>query len=72
MDRGYLDFIRLFRLHQDGGFFVVRNKHHVKFRVTASRPVGKSLGLRCDQTMQLTSPWSVKSYPQPLRRIRVV
>ncbi len=71
MDRGYLDFIRLFRLHQAGGFFVVRNKHHVKFRVTASRPVGKSLGLRCDQTIQLTSPWSVKSYPQPLRRIRV-
>jgi hypothetical protein len=71
MDRGYLDFIRLFRLHQDGGFFVVRNKHHVKFRVTASRLVGKSLGLRCDQTIQLTSPWSVKSYPQPLRRIRV-
>jgi hypothetical protein len=71
MDRGYLDFIRLFRLHRAGGFFVVRNKHHVKFRVTASRPVGKSLGLRCDQTIQLTSPWSVKSYPQPLRRIRV-
>jgi len=71
MDRGCLDFIRLFKLHQAGAFFVVRNKHHVKFRVTASRPVDKSLGLRCDQTMQLTSPWSVKSYPQPLRRIRV-
>jgi hypothetical protein len=71
MDRGYLDFIRLFRLHQAGGFFVVRNKHHVKYRVLASRPVDKSAGLRCDQTMQLTSPWSVRSYPQPLRRVKV-
>ena len=71
MDRGYLDFFRLFKLHQAGGLFVVRNKHHVKFRVTASRPVDKSTGLRCDQTIQLTTKWSAKSYPQPLRRIRV-
>jgi hypothetical protein len=71
MDRGYLDFIRLFRLHQAGGFFVVRNKHHVKYRVVASRPVDKSTGLRCDQTIQLTSPWSTRSYPQPLRRVKV-
>jgi len=71
MDRGYLDFIRLYKVHQAGGFFVVRTKHHVKFRVTASRPVDKSTGLRCDQTIRLTSPWSVKSYPQSLRRIRV-
>jgi hypothetical protein len=71
MDRGYLDFIRLFKLHQAGGFFVVRNKHHVKFRVMASRPVDKSAGLRCDQIIELTTKWSAKSYPQPLRRIRV-
>lgn len=71
MDRGYLDFIRLYRVHQAGGFFVVRTKHHVKFRVTASRPVDKSTGLRCDQTMRLTSDWSIKSYPEVLRRIRV-
>jgi hypothetical protein len=71
MDRGYLDFVRLFRLHQCGGFFVVRNKHHIKFRVLVSRPVDKSTGLRCDQTIRLTSNWSVKSFPEPLRRIRV-
>ena len=71
MDRGYLDFVRLFRLHQCGGFFVVRNKHHVKFRVLTSRPVDKSSGLRCDQTIRLTSNWSAKSFPEPLRRIRV-
>src|SRR5258706_5844703 len=45
MDRGYLDFIRLFKLHQAGGLFVVRNKHHVKFRVAASRSVDKCSGL---------------------------
>ena len=69
MDRGYLDFVRLFRLHRAGAFFVVRNKRHVKFRVLASRPVDKSAGLRCDQTIELSSNWSVKSYPQSLRRI---
>lgn len=71
MDRGYLDFVRLHRLHQAGAFFVVRNKHHVKFRITDWRVVDKDSGLRCDQTIRLTSSWSVKSYPQPIRRIRV-
>lgn len=69
MDRGYLDFVRLFRLHRAKAFFVVRNKQHVKFRVVCSRPVDKSTGLRCDQTIRLTSNWSVKSYPESLRRI---
>jgi IS4 transposase len=71
MDRGYLDFPRLFKIHQGGGLFVVRSKHHVKFRVIASRPVDKSNGLRCDQTIQLTSKWSARSYPERLRRVRV-
>jgi len=71
MDRGYLDFVRLFRIHNNGAFFVVRNKHHVRFRVVTSRPVDKSSGLRCDQTIRLTSNWSIKSYPKPLRRIRL-
>ncbi len=70
MDRGYLDFVRLFRVDKGGAFFVVRNKHHVRFRVVTSRPVDKSTGLRCDQTIRLTSNWSKKSYPKPLRRIR--
>ena len=71
MDRGYLDFVRLFRIDNRGAFFVVRNKHHVRFRVVTSRPVDKSSGLRCDQTIRLTSNWSIKSYPKPLRRIRL-
>ena len=71
MDRGYLDFIRLCRLHLAGAFFVVRNKQHVKFRVTASRPIDKSTGLRCDQTIRLIGHSSHRTYPHPLRRIRV-
>jgi IS4 transposase len=71
MDRGYLHFIRLWRIHRAGGFFVVRNKHHVIFRVTAWRPVDKSRGLRSDQTIQLTGRWTDQAYPQPLRKIRV-
>jgi hypothetical protein len=71
MDRGYLDFIRLFRLDQAGSFFVVRSRHDVAFRVRVSRPVDKTTGLRCDQTIGLTSSWSVNSYPKPLRRIRI-
>lgn len=71
MDRGYLDFGRLSRLHLAGAFFVVRNKRHVQFRVLASRPVDKSTGLRCDQTIELTTKWSARFYPRPLRRIRV-
>jgi hypothetical protein len=71
MDRGYLDFLRLFNIHQGGGFFVVRSKNHVRFRVITSTPVDKSAGLRCDQKIRLTSNWSAKSFPQQLRRVRV-
>ena len=70
VDRGYLDFTRLIRWHRAGAFFVVRNKRHVRLRVLASRPVDKSRGLRCDQTVRLCSDWSREVYPQPLRRVR--
>jgi len=70
MDRGYLDFPRLFALEQADAFFVVRSKHHVRFRVIESRPVDKAAGLRCDQTVRLTSRWSQAAYPKQLRRVR--
>jgi len=69
MDRGYLDFTRLVRLHEEGAFFVVRNKQHVRFSVRQSRPVDKTTGLRCDQTIALKTRWSKSHYPYPLRRI---
>jgi hypothetical protein len=70
MDRGYLDFRRLIRLENQGAWFVVRNKRHVRFRVTESRIVDKQSGLRCDQTIRLVTPWSLRAYAQKLRRIR--
>lgn len=69
MDRGYLDFTRLIRLHRQGAWFVVRNKRHVRFVVLQSRSVDKEAGLRCDQTIALTSPWSRRHYRTHLRRI---
>jgi hypothetical protein len=70
LDRAYLDFTRLIRLERAGAFFVVRNKCHVRFRVTQSRPVAKATGLRCDQTIGLKTKWSRSVYGQPLRRVR--
>ena len=70
MDRGYLDFARLYLLEQCGAFFVTRAKSNLKFRRLYSRPVDKSTGLRCDQTIVLTTPQSAKEYPARLRRIK--
>jgi hypothetical protein len=71
-DRGYLDFQRLYRIHTSGAFFVTRAKRNMQFRVVASRPVDKSTGLRCDQTIVLTGLHSPQDYPDRLRRIRFV
>lgn len=71
MDRGYLDFVRLFGIHKAKGFFVVRSKQHVKFSLLESRPVDKEQNLRADQTVRLKSAWSKKKFPEPLRRVTV-
>jgi len=70
MDRGYLDFARLARLHAGGVFFVVRSKCSVSFNVIAAREVDKASGLRCDQTVRLVSKSARRSFPNPLRRVR--
>ena len=54
MDRGFLDFARLYRLTQAGAFFVIRPKSNTLFQRVYSRPVDKTTGLRCDQTVRLT------------------
>lgn len=72
MDRGYMDFVRLYRLHQRGACFVVRCKEPVRFAVEERRPVNKTAGLRCDQTVRLKSNWSAKSFPEPMRKIRLL
>lgn len=70
MDRGYMDFVRLYRLHQAGGLFVVRCKEPVSFKTVERKPVEKDQGIRCDQIVKLKSEWSEKSYPELMRRIR--
>jgi hypothetical protein len=67
MDRGYLDFSRLYRWTLSGVFFIIRSKSNSKFRRVYSRKVDKSTGLRFDQTIVLTN--SYKDYPEKLRRI---
>jgi hypothetical protein len=70
MDRGYLDFERLYRLHQFHAFFVVRAKTNLQYRRLYSRRVDRSTGLRCDQIIRLTGPLSSKYYPEKLRLVR--
>ncbi len=69
MDRGYVDFERLFLRHRLGAFFVVRAKSNIKFRRRYSAAADKSTGVRCDQTIVLTGVKSRERYPQPLRRV---
>ena len=70
MDRAYVDFRRLYTLHAGGAFFVIRAKSNLKYRRRASRPVNKSEGLRCDQSIVLTGSSTSEKYPQLLRRIK--
>ena len=70
MDRGYVDFSRLFALHQGSAFFVIRAKSNLQCRRLYSRPVDKSLGLKCDQTIRLTGFYAARDYPEKLRRVK--
>jgi len=69
MDRGYIDFQRLYRFNQASAYFVIRAKGDLQFRRRYSHPIDESTGLRCDQTIVLTGPKSSQRYPIPLRRI---
>ena len=70
MDRGYLDFARLYMMDQAQAFFVTRAKSNTKLRRVYSAAVDRSTGLICDQTIALTGTTSRKDYPAYLRRIR--
>jgi len=69
MDRGYIDFERLFVLTLSSAFFVVRTKSNVLLQRRYSHPVDKSTGVRSDQTIVLTSFESASAYPDALRRV---
>ena len=70
MDRGYLDFARLFALHQTGAFFVTRSKRGMDARRVYSMPVDRSTGIICDQRIALNGFYIAQDYPEQLRRIR--
>lgn len=72
IDRGYLDFVRLWLIKQRQAFFVTRAKRNTKARRLSSRPVDKLTGLVCDQTVVLITPSSRRDYPEPLRRIAYI
>ena len=70
MDKAYLDFSRLYNMHQHAAFFVTRAKTNTRMKRLYSRPVDKSAGLRCDQIVALTGYYTKRSYPDKLRRIK--
>ena len=70
MDRGYLDFTRLYMMHRAQAFFVTRAKSNTRMRRVYSAPADRDTGIICDQTVALTVAKSSKDYPEHLRRIR--
>lgn len=70
MDRGYIDFERLFKIHQSGAFFIIRAKKNLRFNRLSSKSVDKTSGLRCDQVIELANPQMKKKYPDRLRRVK--
>ena len=70
MDRGFIDFSRLYHLHNAQAFFVIRAKNNLQYRRLYSQPIDKETGLRCDQTIVMTGTNMQNSYPVPLRRVK--
>lgn len=70
MDRGYVDFARLYALHCAQAFFVIRTKSNMRYRCLSSQPVNKASGLRCDQRIALTGQFTAEEFPSTLRRIK--
>jgi len=71
-DRAYVDYERLYRIHQASAFFITRARRSSVFRRLASRPVDKATGLRCDQTVRPRNLYPAKAYPERLRRVAYV
>ena len=70
MDRGYLDFERLYTMHQAGAFFVTRAKAGMDAQRVYSAPTDRASGVICDQRIKLNGFYSAKNYPEHLRRVR--
>jgi hypothetical protein len=72
MDRGYLHFRRLYRIHQSGAFFITRSRERLDCQRLSSEIVDKKTGLRCDQMILLSNPVPRQGYPERFRRIHYV
>lgn len=72
MDRGYVDYARLYAVHKQGAFFVIRAKDNLKFKRLYSAPKDKEAGIRADQVITLVTKKSKKGYPERLRRVSYV
>jgi Transposase DDE domain/Domain of unknown function (DUF4372) len=72
LDRGYVDFARLYAIHKQGAFFVIRAKENLKFKRLYSSPKDKEAGVRADQVIILATQKSQKAYPDRLRRVGYV
>jgi hypothetical protein len=70
MDRGYLDFKRLWKIKQAGSYFVIRSKKNMAYERMYSAAVDRAAGLRCDQTIKLTGFYARRHYPEKLRRVK--
>lgn len=70
MDRAYLDFERLYHMHECLCYFVIREKHNFKYKRVYSNEVNKNLGFKCDQIIKLTGYYTSQKYPEKLRRIK--
>ncbi len=70
MDRGYVDYSRLYALNQAGSFFVIRAKRGMSSRLRRSSPVDRNTGLICDQLVEFKNFYASRDYPTPIRRIR--
>ncbi|MDR1611400.1 MAG: IS4 family transposase, partial [Planctomycetota bacterium] len=70
MDRGYLDYQRLYRIHQAAAFFITRLKDNSRFHVVESFAADKSAGILCDQAIRLSGAKSASAYPERLRRVK--
>lgn len=70
LDRGYVDFERLYRIHKSGAYFITRTKKNFNFERMYSSKVDKSTGIKCDQTFKLKGFYASKDYPEKLRRVK--
>ena len=70
MDRGYIDFARLYKIHQALAFFIIRGKKDLSYKRVLSHDVDSATGVCSDQTIKLRDPDSAKNYPEHFRRVR--